>query len=227
MEVFLLPVGETRYELYYEPAGRTPQQRVGVASRILRRAREIIAAEQVPRGKRRTAPDDAARGPAGWTARVRGELARGIAEWLAEQRLLWHLRHQDQATLVFPDDLDGARARSVMSTALRRDLDRHRLWMVIDGLAVVVSGPLLFLIPGPNLISWYFAAKMVGHLLAFRGGRQGLSHVAWSTRASDALTAVREARRLPRVERRRRFRAIAQELKLKKLVTFLERTAAE
>ncbi len=227
MEVFLLPVGETRYELYYEPTERKQPPRGGIAGRFFRRMRDVIAVEQAPRRQRRTAPEDAGRGSAGWTARVRAELARSIAEWLSEQRLLWHLRHQNGVTLVFPDDLDAAHARSIMSTALRRDVDRHRLWMAIDGLAVLVFGPLFFFIPGPNLISWYFAAKTGGHWLAFRGARQGLWRVTWSARASDALTAVREARRLPRVERRRRLRAISQELKLRKLVTFLERTTAD
>lgn len=219
-KVFLLPAGEARYELYCEPSEIEHPRRFGMAGRVFGRVREIVAAEQGRRRERRGAGS----GVEGWTAKVREGLVRGMAEWVSEQRLLWHLRHETSATLVFPDDLDSERASSIMRSTLQRDIDHHRVWMVVDGVAVIVFGPLFFFVPGPNLISWYFAAKTVGHWLAFQGARQGLSRVSWSTCESRGLTAVRQALMLPPPERQHRLSAVSEELQLEHLVTFLERT---
>ena len=228
MEVFLVPVGETRYELYCELGQSDQPQPTGFAGRIFRRFREILAAEQEQwRDRRATRHAGASHRPDGWMARVRLGVVRGMAEWVAEQRLLWRLRRQDAAVLVYPDDLDPDRAMSMARGTLQRDIDHHRLWMVIDGLAVLVFGPLFFFVPGPNLISWYFAAKVAGHWLAFRGARRGVSGVEWSTRSSAALAVVRQARAMPPGDRRARLRALSKELHLEQLATFVERTAPD
>ena len=227
MEVFLVPVGETRYELYCELSESDQPQRASFAGRMLRRFREVLAAEQEERRDRRAARRSGASARSNsWMARVRSGFVRGMAEWIAEQRLLWRLRQQDTAVLVYPDDLDPDRAMSVARGTLQRDID-HRFWMVIDGLAVLVFGPLFFFVPGPNLISWYFAAKMGGHWLAFHGGRRGVAGVEWSTRASEALAAVRQARVMAPDDRRPRLRALSEELHLDRLATFVERTAPD
>ena len=146
MEVFLVPAGETRYELYCELGESDQPQHSGFAGRMFRRFREALAAEQEERRDRRAVRHAGASDrPDGWMARVRSGVVRGMAEWVAEQRLLWHLRHQDTATLVFPDDIDAGRARSIVHTTLRRDRDHHRFWMVVDGLVTAVVGPLFFL----------------------------------------------------------------------------------
>ncbi len=228
MEVFLVPAGETRFELYCELGESDQAQRPGVAGRILRRFREILAADQEERRDRRTTQREVAGdGPVGWMLRMRAGLVRGMAEWVAEQRVLWRLRHQDAAVLVHPDDLDAGRALSLVRGTLQRDIDHHRFWLVIDGLAVLVFGPLFFFIPGPNLISWYFAAKMAGHWLAFRGARRGVAGVEWGTRASAPLAAVRQALTMPPADRRTRLRELARELRLEHLATFVERTAPD
>ena len=49
--------------------------------------------------------------------RVVARFGRLIAEAIAEQRLLWHLRNRTAATLVHPDDLP---ATSVMPIVLRQ-----------------------------------------------------------------------------------------------------------
>ena len=224
MEVFLVPAGVTRYKLYCEPGDFDQSPRAGVLGRVLRRFRKVVAAEQEARRDRRAG---AGRNPHGWTARVRAGLVRGMAEWLAEQRLLWHLRHQEAAVLVYPEDLDPDRAMSIARATLHGDIDHHRFWMAIDGLGVLVFGPLFFFVPGPNLISWYFAVKMTGHWLAFRGAHRGVSGVEWSTRASATLTAVRQALALPPGGRRTRLRALSRELHLQQLATFVERLARE
>ena len=228
MEVFLVPAGETRYELYCELGQSDQPRHTGFVGRMRRRFREVLAGEQEERRDRRAGRRaGAADRPDGWMARVRSGFVRGMAEWVADQRLLWRLRQQDAAVLVHPDDLDPDRAMSMARGTLQRDIDHHRVWMVIDGLGVLAFGPLFFFVPGPNLISWYFAAKMGGHWLAFRGARRGVSGVEWSTRADRSLAAVREARAMPPGDRRPRLRALSKELHLERLATFVERTAPD
>ena len=228
MEVFLVPAGETRYELYCELGQSDQPRHTGFVGRMRRRFREVLAGEQEERRDRRAGRRaGAADRPDGWMARVRSGFVRGMAEWVADQRLLWRLRQQDAAVLVHPDDLDPDRAMSMARGTLQRDIDHHRVWMVIDGLGVLAFGPLFFFVPGPNLISWYFAAKMGGHWLAFRGARRGVSGVEWSTRADRSLAAVREARAMPPGDRLPRLRALSKELHLERLATFVERTAPD
>ncbi len=219
MNVFLVPVDRARYELYCEPndADHPPG---AVTGRLMRRAREVLATEE--RRDRRHA-NETDRRPAGWSARLRASLTRGLAAWISQHRLLWHMRHVREGVLVHSGDLDAAQALSIARGRLQRQSDHHRFWMVVDGLATAVFGPLFFFVPGPNLISWYFAAKMAGHWLAFRGARQGVSRVDWSARVSPALDDVREALVLPADERRPRLREISRELHLEHLATFVER----
>ena len=43
MDVFLVPVGDTVYEVYYEPNG-ADEPRVGVTAYLLKRVREMVTA---------------------------------------------------------------------------------------------------------------------------------------------------------------------------------------
>ena len=51
---------------------------------------------------------------------------------------------------------------------LRRDHDRHRIWLVVNTVLLVLSA-VLALVPGPNLVAYYFAFRVVGHWLSMRG----------------------------------------------------------
>ena len=157
--------------------------------------------------------------------RLRDRLLRWVAEAIAEQRLLWHLRRQHEATLVYPDDLDGPQAMAITRGALQRDFERHRFWLIIDGLTTLALGPLFFLVPGPNLIAYYFLFRTVGHLLSMRGARHGLGHVVWQSSGSSALADLRQTIALAPRQRARQIRDIASRLRLEHFVTFFERTA--
>lgn len=218
MNIFLVPVDPSRCELYCEPDD-TDHPPGAVTGKLMRRAREVLAAEQAARRDRETAPA----AEVGWTARMRASLTRGLAAWISQHRLLWHMRHVRRGVLVHPGDLDAQQALAIARGHLQRQSDHHRFWMVVDGLATAVFGPLFFFVPGPNLISWYFAAKMTGHWLAFRGARRGVSGVDWSARVSPELDEVREALALPAARRRPRLRALSRALHLDHLATFVER----
>jgi hypothetical protein len=157
-------------------------------------------------------------------ARARARTLRWVAESIAEQRLLWHLRRQADACLFFPDDIEERRATELVRRQLRRDFEKHRFWLIVDSLGFVASG-LLFFVPGPNIVAYYFAFRMVGHYLSLRGARQGLDGVRWTSEQSAPLSELRRAIDLDSDERDRRVHAVAATLKLEHLAKFFQRTA--
>ena len=227
MDVYLIPLGEARYELYCEVAEQAVSDAeagsAGIVKRFRRRFRELLAAEQEQRQARQAARS-AKQIKRGMARRLRDRMLRWVAEAIAEQRLLWHLRRQHEATLVYPDDLDDTQAMAITHGALQRDFERHRFWLIIDGLAVLALVP-FSLLPGPNVFFYYFVFRMVGHFLSMRGARHGLGRVVWQSSGSSALADLRQMIALEPRQRARRIRDIASRLRLEHFVTFFERTA--
>jgi hypothetical protein len=225
MNVYLVPVGQRRYRLYVEvPADEAADAPAdggqdGWASRQARRFRSTLAeAEQARLRRERGEPD----GHSGlWAA-----ILRRVAEAVAEQRLLWHLRHQTAAAVVHPDDLSRSDALAEVRGEFTREIAKHRRWLVIDAVIVAITGPLFFFVPGPNVVSWYFTFRAFGHFLAWRGARKGLKVTVWENRLSPELTAVRSALLLPAPESRLRLAAIGDALGLAHLAQFVERVSA-
>lgn len=228
MDVYLVPVARDRHELYCEvpdepedahdgpPEGSEPP---GFLARMRARFRAVLAeAERERRQGRAAEPQQ------GFLNRAKRRVMRWIAESIAEQRLLWHLRQQTAACLFYPDDLDEARAIADMRAQLTKDYERHRLWLGFHSVAFVLSG-LLALVPGPNFIAYYFAFRLVGHFFSMRGAKQGLSEVTWTTEKSAPLAELRRAIELEPEVRERRVHDVAVRLRLEHLATFFERTA--
>jgi hypothetical protein len=223
MDVYLVPIGRDRYELYCEvpdePELPIDEAPAGFVTRMKLRFRTMLA--EAERERHRTHADQPPRGTFG---RIKAATLRYVAEAVAEQRLLWHLRRQSAACLFFPDDLEQPRAITLLRRQLGRDVDKHRFWLIIDSLGFVASGA-LFLLPGPNVVAYYFAFRMVGHYLSFRGARHGLEGVEWSSECSAPLSELRRAIDLDVEERDRRVQHVADALKLDNLVKFFQRTA--
>lgn len=221
MEVFLVPVAATRYELYCEvpdePDGTEPPE--GFFKRMVHRFRETIAEAERERHHGRRDNE-----PAGWMSRVKRRTLRWVAESIAEQRLLWHLRRQDAATFFYPDDMPEAAAVSERARHLRADFDKHRFWLIIDSLGFIASG-VLVLVPGPNLLAYYFAFRIVGHYLSLRGARQGLTIMNWCNECSAPLAELRGALDMGPEVREPRVREIANRLRLEHLASYLNRMA--
>ena len=70
---------------------------------------------------------------------MRRAIGRKIAEAVAEQRLLWYLRHQTEARLVHADELTAARALEIARGLFAADAAKHRRWCVIDGLIAALA----------------------------------------------------------------------------------------
>ena len=162
--------------------------------------------------------------PATGMARIRRAVTRRLAETVAEQRLLWHLRRETAARFLHPDDLPAAEAIEIRRRVLQTDRDRHRRWCVIDGAIALASAPLT-IVPGPNLPAYYFVFRTVAHYLAMKGAQQGLGIVAWTNVGSPHLTALRSALPLDPVSRARRVDEIAAALGLDRLAPFVEGVA--
>jgi hypothetical protein len=225
MTVYLVPVGGSRYQLYVEMSaedavGATPQAAdSGWVSRQVHKFRAMLVEAEQERLRRESGLPEQGSGPWRW-------IMRRIAEAVAEQRLLWHLRHRTSADVLHPDDLDRAGALREVRAEFTRDVAKHRRWMAIDGLITAVTGPLLFFVPGPNIVSWYFLFRAIGHFLSWRGALRGLTRVEWSTTPSAPLTAVRSSLALPMHERRIRLLEIGESLGLSHLAGFVDRVFA-
>ena len=88
-----------------------------------------------------------------------------------------------------PSDLVAERALEITRASLARDRDRHFRWLVIDSVLMLLSVGLV-LVPGPNVLGYYFAFRVVGHFLAWRGARQGLD---WRRVGAARLRAAARA----------------------------------
>lgn len=228
MDVFLLPVGGERYALYCEPEEASPavemEAGAGFFRRLKLRFQAMLAEAERERLQGRAERADPAE-PASWLTRARRQVMRWVAERIAEQRLLWQLRQTEQATLLHPEDVDAERAIALLRGMLQQDADRHGRWLIVHSLLFIASG-VLFFVPGPNMVAYYFAFRLVGHYFSRRGAQNGLTDVTWRTSASGALASLRLAVTLPPVQRGARVHEVARELGLAHLPAFFERMAA-
>jgi len=226
MEVFLIPTGSGGYELYceVEEIHAVPDER---ASRGWRRwigDRFTAIVGSVEAAKHGAAHRRTTRQRRPIIARIRDRVVCWMAERIAEQRLLWHLRGKRQVTAWFPDDIDEPQASRAVRQMLSADADAHTRWMFIDALGLLASLALVPL-PGPNPFFYYFVFRVGGHYLSRRGARHGLEHVDWQMRSSPDLTDLRRAFALEPQVRRRRVMEIASRLRLQHLAAFFERIA--
>jgi hypothetical protein len=226
MDVFVIPVAADRYELYYEQpidqAVPDEPASTGVFARLQRRFSELLRAAEEHRheGRERTGATRS------WTRRLQDQMMSWIAKRVAEQRLLWNLRNQERVVAVHPSDTAFDAVLPHIQQTLQRDFERHRFWLVIDTTGLIVSG-LLAIVPGPNLLAYYFLFRAGGHLLSMRGASHGRRRVAWEGRPCEPLDELREVLKMPRRDRRGRVQRIAATLHLRHLTTFFERVTAK
>ncbi len=224
MNVYLIPLGPGRLEPYFEhedqdeaaPAGDQPP---GLFARMSARFSAMIRDAERERHERTHAA------PSTVLARVRHKLLGWVAERVAEQRLLWHLRRVDEATLHVPDTMDRDAGFRDFRALLQKDHDRHLRLMLLHLLGLVASAPFM-VVPGPNLFGYFFTFTVVGHFLAFRGARRGLSGVRWTVMPSAGLSTLGRALSAPGPERYRLIHEAGEHLQLPRLARFVERMAA-
>jgi hypothetical protein len=219
--VYLVPVGSGRFELYSEPPDDpAPDAHARATAGFWRRLRDRLDErwnEAVRLAMRPQAAD-------GWFARFRDRAVRKAAESIAEQRTLWSLRHFCDMSLVYPSDLSEEAAGAVRDRLLTHARRHHGRWLTIDATLFIASG-VLVLIPGPNVFAYYFAFRVVGHCLSWRGANQALETIRWRLAPEPALAELGGLAHLARASRTARVAAIAAQLKLPRLAAFFDRTA--
>lgn len=223
-----MPLGSGRHELYCEPsdddetaageAGEGP----GFFARMRLRFSEMLRAAEVARARSARGEHDPIDT---WWERARAWMLAKVADAVAEQRLLWHLRHVASARLQHPPDMPPETALGIMRASMVRDRDRHFRWLVIDALLMVVLGAGLFFVPGPNVLGYYYVFRVVGHYLSWKGAKQGLDGVTWTTAACDPLVELRDAILMAPAQRDARVDAVAARLRLPRLSLFVARIA--
>lgn len=226
MDVFLIPAGASRYQLYCEvddEAGEhAGEEHAGWRRRAVDRFVSVVG--RVDRARHAAARRRADNTPRSLWHRMRDRTVCWLAEKIAEQRLLWHLRRQHAVDAWFPDDMTEDDAWETISRILQHDARRHGRWAIVHGLLAAIA-LVLTPIPGPNLLGYYFTFRVVGHYLSRLGARHGLDRVTWNLRHSATLTELRAAIALEPETRRHRVADIASRLHLEHLAAFLERVA--
>jgi hypothetical protein len=223
VDVFVIPIGNDRYELYCEQSNEPPladAPATGIVGKLRHRFTVMLHAAE----ERQRNPRSASEPPQGWAQRLQERCMSWVAERVAEQRLLWNLRHETAVAAAYPQDMTFEQVLTLIKGMLKRDYNRHRLWLVIDTLLLLGSA-VLAPVPGPNLIAYYFAFRVVGHWLSLRGARQGLDHITWTGRACEPLTELRGLASMAPEARVERVHEIAARLSLRHLSTFFERVA--
>ena len=217
MNVYLVPSGPNRHELYCEiPSAATDGERRPATS-LWHRMSDVFHRMLAEGERARAAPDEESQA----SGRIRRFIGRKLAEAVAEQRLLWHLRRETHVPLMHPDDRSSSAALQEARRLLTVDRDKHLRWVVIDGFLILLSAPVA-LLPGPNVLAYYFIFRTVGHFLSMRGAQQGLSGIAWDPQPSSALSDLRTTLALDRDARRLRVDAIAMALGLDGLSRFVD-----
>ncbi len=218
MTVCLIALRRERFEIYSEPPEDPLTPPAGKDGRFRRWAH---AASVQWRELVETARNG---GASGRIARGRDALVRHLAESIAEQRTLWALRRDRDATLLFPSTLTPAHARKALDRVLSASRRHHGFWLIVDTLALLVSA-ILAPIPGPNAIAYYLAFRVVGHLQSWRGAHHALNAVRWALQPDSNLAELASLLEVPRAARESRVADIASRLHLHRLPAYFERVA--
>lgn len=222
MDVYLVPIASDRFETYYEAADDDEPvesaEGLGFFGRL--RVRFQTQLREAERARHQVAPEE----PTTFLGRMQKRSLRWIAERIAEQRLLWHLRKADVATLHVDANMNPQEAEGVMRSSMKRDAERHLRLLAVHSVGLIASAPVAF-IPGPNVLGYLFTFTVVGHFLAWRGARRGLHEVRWQVAPNPALTDLRQAFVLGADARHRVIHDVAGRLRLPKLARFVEQMA--
>lgn len=219
MDVYLVPVGRDRFECYYEAEQDDTAEPVagqGFFARMRARFNEQL--KEAERARHQKTIEE----PTSFLGRVQKRSMRWIAERVAEQRLLWHLRTADTANLHVPGDLAVEEADRIMRASMKRDADRHRNRAILHALILIPVGAMA-LIPGPNVLGYLFSFTAVGHFLAWRGAVRALYDIRWTVVPDGQLTELRRAFSLDADARHRLILEVARRLHLPRMATFVER----
>jgi len=219
VRIHLIPLGKSRFEPYSETPSEDPvpvSADAGRTRRWLHRANE----------QWRSLVDNArVRSATTGFAKWRDRIVCTLADSLDEQRTLWALRNASRATLLFPSNLEGEAARRLLNQILGA-AQRHHGWRLVVYLVLFILSGVLFFVPGPNVVAYYFGFRSFGHFQSWRGARRSLTSVDWRLQPNDDLAELAALVHEPHGRRAARVEDIARRLDLEHLPAFFEREAA-
>jgi hypothetical protein len=221
LDVYLVPIGREQWECYYEAIDRDEEVERGAGFFAGLRYRFQQQLKEAENARHQAAIEQ----PKTFLGRMHKRVLAWIAERIAEQRLLWHLRRADSATLHVPADLAPEDGERIMREIMKRDADRHRNRLIPHTLLFILSG-LVAVVPGPNLLAYLLTFTVVGHFLSWRGAVHALHGVAWTVAPTPALADLRRAFTLADAERHRVIKEIAHRLHMPKMARFVEQMSA-
>lgn len=223
LDVYLVPIARDRYECYYEAEDVVdtvePGER-GFFARMRHRFNEQLKEAEAARHQK------AIEEPKTFLGRTHKRILRWIAERMAEQRLLWHLRTAHAATLHASADLLPRDAEWLMRESMKRDAEFHRNRLIPHTLLLILAGAVA-VVPGPNVLGYLFTFTVVGHFLAWRGAVNALNRVQWTVTPNAALTDLRHAFSLESNARHHLIKEVASRLRMPKMARFVEQMAAQ
>jgi hypothetical protein len=200
MDVYLVSIGADRWECYYEAIDADEEVQRGKGFFAGLRYKFHQQLKEAENARHQAVIEE----PKTIFGRVHKRSMAWIAERIAEQRLLWHLRRATTATLHVPSDLPAAEGERIMREIMKRDADRHRNRLIPHTLLLILSAAVA---------------------LAWRGAVNALHGVAWTVQPDPALSELRRAFSLDAAERHRVIKDVAQRLHMPKMARFVEQMA--
>ena len=143
------------------------------------------------------------------------------------ERVFKRMRHAKNLNLYYSREIIERVATGRFTSLLVRHRRKHGFWMAVDlviTLVMIALSPILVPIPGPNVLFYYPAARLISHYLARRGTLHGLN---LTMRTYSPLPEIYEIETL--LARRstqslfEQVRPVAQRLHLEHLPHFLKR----
>jgi len=122
---------------------------------------------------------------------VTGRIGR-VWNWLhsfshPDETMLAQFASADEVVLHYPASLPIERVQKAWKRYLKQRSRSHRLWAVVNAV-VTPFGALLAVLPGPNVIGFWFLYRAIYHYLAVRGvGRVRRGAVPTRWRAEESL----------------------------------------
>ncbi|WP_165070162.1 hypothetical protein [Paludisphaera rhizosphaerae] len=137
---------------------------------------------------------DQADGARGWAAAKWAEIearwktsptaaarfSRKVWDWLQtsvrpDEPLLAKLGSAESITLHHPSATSEKKTRSAWRRYLAARASTHLLWVIVDAVLAVLTGLVLWILPGPNVIFFWFAYRAYSHY----GIVRSLHHARW------------------------------------------------
>src|SRR5215208_6691932 len=119
MDVFVIPIGRDRYELYGEQPLEpyvVEEPPTGLIGRLRHRVTSMLHAAEERRHQK--VPIEESKG---FVGRIQERMMAWVVERIAEQRLLWSLRGQTAATVAHPQDMTFDQVLALVRHTLDRD----------------------------------------------------------------------------------------------------------